>query len=123
VTRQAPSADTALAAAALALNLAVLYAPRAPAVDTGGLPVDKLVHAVVFALPTIALARAGVPRGWAVGLMALHAPASELLQAHFLRDRSGEVGDVVADLVGVGLGAMALWWPSSAPGPGGTPAP
>ena len=96
---------------ALGLQLAVLYAPRAPGVATGGLPVDKVVHAVVFALPTVALARAGVPRGWAVGLMALHAPVSEAIQHNLLRDRSGELGDIVADLVGVGIGAAVLWRP------------
>lgn len=97
------------AALAVGLNLAVLYAPRAPAVATGGLPVDKVVHTLVFALPTVALARAGVPRSWAVGLMALHAPLSEAIQHRFLSDRSGEAGDVVADLVGVGIGAAILW--------------
>jgi hypothetical protein len=108
--------SAALAALAVGLNLAVLYAPRAPAVATGGLPVDKVVHVVVFALPTIALARAGVPRGWAVGLMAVHAPASEVLQHRLLSDRSGEVGDIVADLVGVGIGAAVLWHRPRGPG-------
>lgn len=103
--------SAALAALSVGLNLAVLYAPRAPAVSTGGLPVDKIVHVVVFALPTVALARAGVPRGWAVGLMALHAPVSEVIQHHLLSDRSGELGDIVADLVGVGIGAAILWRP------------
>ena len=32
-----------LAALALGLQFAVLYAPRAPAVDTGGVPVDLLI--------------------------------------------------------------------------------
>lgn len=103
--------SSALATLAVGINLAVLYAPRAPAVATGGLPVDKIVHAVVFALPTVALARAGVPRGWAVGLMALHAPVSEAIQHNLLSDRSGELGDIVADLVGVGIGAAILWRP------------
>ena len=98
----------AWAVAAVALNLAVLYAPRSPSVPTGGLPVDKVVHVVVFALPTIALARAGVPRAWAVGLMAVHAPLSEVIQHQLLGARSGEVGDIVADLVGVSIGAALL---------------
>ena len=87
----------------------VLYAPRAPAVDTGGLPVDKLVHVLVFALPTAALIVAGVPRGWVIGLMAVHAPLSEVLQHRLLAERSGEPRDVVADLVGVALGALVAW--------------
>jgi hypothetical protein len=103
--------SAAVATLAVGLNLAVLYAPRAPAVATAGVPVDKVVHVVVFALPTVALARAGVPRGWAVGVMALHAPISEAIQHNLLSDRSGELGDIVADLVGVGIGAAVLWWP------------
>ena len=113
-----PRSRTAVAAAAVVVNLAVLYAPRAPAVDSGGLPLDKLVHVAVFALPTIALARAGVPRGWAVGLMAAHAPLSETIQHRLLADRSGEVGDVVADLAGVGIAAAVLWWPRREPARG-----
>ena len=77
-----------LAALALGLQFAVLYAPRAPAVDTGGIPVDKLVHVAVFALPTVALIGAGVPRGWVIGLMAVHAPLSEVVQGALLADRS-----------------------------------
>ena len=91
---------------ALGLQFAVLYAPRAPAVDTGGLPVDKLVHLVAFALPTAALIAAGVPRGWAIGLMAVHGPLSEVVQGAVLADRSAEWGDVVADLAGVALGVL-----------------
>jgi VanZ family protein len=95
-----------LAALALGVQLAVLYAPRAPAMDTGGIPVDKLVHVAVFALPTVALIGAGVPRGWVIGLMALHAPLSEVIQGALLTDRSAEGADVVADLAGVALGVL-----------------
>jgi VanZ family protein len=94
--------------AAVGLQLAVLYAPRTPAVATGGLPIDKLIHVGVFLLPTVALVRAGVPRGWAIGLMAAHAPVSELLQHVVLPGRSGEPMDVVADLAGVALGAWLV---------------
>ena len=80
-----------LAALALGVQVAVLYAPRAPVVDTGGVPVDKLVHVAVFALPTVALIGAGVPRGWAIGLMAVHAPLSEVVQGALLADRSAAV--------------------------------
>ncbi len=90
---------------ALGLQAVVLYAPRAPAVATAGLPVDKVVHVLVFALPTAALIAAGVPRAWAITLMSVHAPLSELMQGQVLAQRSAEPADVVADLVGVGLGA------------------
>jgi VanZ family protein len=98
-------ARIAAAVLALLLQLVVLYAARAPAVVTSGLPLDKVAHALVFALPTVALIAAGVPRLWVIGLMAVHAPVSELIQQQVLGARSGEVGDVVADLVGVGIGA------------------
>jgi VanZ family protein len=94
--------------AAVGLQLAVLYAPRTPAVATGCQPIAKLIHVGVFLLPTVALVRAGVPRGWAIGLMAAHGPASELLQHVVLPGRSGEPMDVVADLLGVGLGAWLV---------------
>lgn len=96
------------AVAAVTLQLAVLYAPRAPMVDTAGLPLDKLVHVVAFALPTAALIVAGVPRGWVIGLMAVHAPLSEVLQHRLLAQRSGEPLDIVADLAGVALGALVV---------------
>ncbi|MGB7982214.1 MAG: hypothetical protein WCF36_15640 [Candidatus Nanopelagicales bacterium] len=99
------------AAGALGLQLAVLYAPRAPGIATGGLPVDKLVHIAVFALPTAALIKAGVPRRWVIGLMAAHAPLSELIQGSLLADRSAERADVLADLAGVLLGTLATRTP------------
>jgi len=101
-------ARTGLAALALGMQFAVLYAPRAPAVVTGGVPVDKLDHVAAFALPTAALIAAGLPRGWVIGLMAVHAPLSEVVQGQFLVDRSSEGADVVADLVGVALGALVV---------------
>lgn len=111
------------------VQLAVLYVPRAPQLDVGGLPVDKLVHALVFAVPVIALVAAGLPRSWVVGVMAAHAVLSEVLQGMLLADRSGDPWDVVADLVGVAIGAWVVrpggrwaWPPMDAdrgrPGPG-----
>ena len=94
----------ALAAIALVIQLAVLYAPRTPTVETG-LPLDKVAHVVVFAVPVVALVAAGLPRRWVVMGMALHALLSEVLQAAVLPQRSGDPADVVADLVGVAIGA------------------
>ncbi|MGB8020195.1 MAG: hypothetical protein WCF04_03105 [Candidatus Nanopelagicales bacterium] len=99
-------ARSAFAALAVGLQLAVLYAPRAPSVDTGALPVDKAVHFIAFALPTASLIWAGVPVRVAVGAMALHAPASEAVQHYLFPNRSGEVADLVADLVGVAVGGL-----------------
>lgn len=104
---------TALAAVAVAAQMAVLYVPQAPSVATGGLPLDKLAHLVVFAVPVVALVAAGAPRGWVIAIMALHAPLSEALQAVVLPDRSGDPADVLADLLGVALGG----WLSRPGGP------
>ncbi len=96
-----------MASAALILQFAVLYTPRAPAVDVGALPLDKLVHLAVFALPTYALIRAGLPVVAVVILMSAQAVGSELLQHVALANRSGDPGDLLADLVGVAV-AVAL---------------
>lgn len=98
------------AAAALGVQFAVLYIPRTPELGVAGLPWDKVVHAAAFALPTYALIRAGVPRVPVVGAMLVQAVGSELLQRTALPDRSGDVGDVLADLVGIGLGLALLRW-------------
>ena len=98
----------AAAWAAVALQVAVLYVPRAPEAPTVGLPVDKLVHVLVFALPTYALVRAGMGRGLVVVLMVAQALVSELVQAVALADRSGDVADLLADLVGVGIAVAVL---------------
>ena len=86
------------------VQLVALYWPR---VATEG-PVtgtDKLVHALLFALPTWVAVRARWRATWlVVGLVALHAPVSELVQHYLLPHRSGDLTDVLADLVGVVLG-------------------
>ncbi len=101
------TAAVVLAAIAVAAQLLVLYWP----VVTVEGPVswtDKVVHLLVFAVPTYAV-------GWALGsartaalIFAIHAPLSELVQHYVLPGRSGDPWDVVLDLVGVALGAAAL---------------
>ena len=55
-------------------------------VSDGGIPfADKVVHVVIFAVVVIAGARAGVPLAWLVGLLAVHAVSSELVQHWLLR--------------------------------------
>ena len=92
-----------LAVVALVVHLAALYWPR---VDIQG-PVtwtDKVVHVLLFGVPTLLVLRAW-PRPWlVVGLLALHAPLSEVVQHDLLPHRSGDVWDAVADLGGVVLG-------------------
>ena len=91
------------AVGALVVHLAALYWPR---VDVQG-PVtwtDKVVHVLLFGVPTLLVLRAW-RRPWpVVALLALHAPLSELAQHALLLGRSGDEWDAVADLGGVVLG-------------------
>jgi len=89
------------------VQLAALYWPR---VDIQG-PVtwsDKVVHVLLFLLPTVAGLLAGVRPAYVVGLLALHAPVSELIQHYLLPNRSGDVWDAVADLSGVVGGVTSV---------------
>jgi VanZ family protein len=88
-------------------HLAALYWPR---VDIQG-PVtwsDKVVHVLLFLVPTVLGLLAGFRPAWVVAALALHAPASELVQHFFLPHRSGDVWDAVADLGGVVLGVTLV---------------
>jgi len=96
--------DRALLAVTVAVQLAVLYWPRAAG---EGLPyADKVVHAAVFGAVAWAGCRAGVPRRVLLPLLVAHALVSEVVQARLLAGRSGDPADVVADLVGTGLGLL-----------------
>lgn len=91
---------------ALLVQLAVLYAPSVPPVTGTQIPgVDKLVHAAVFAAVTAAALAAGLPFVPVVAVGLAHAVVSELLQHLALPARSGDPLDVLADAVGVVLGA------------------
>lgn len=88
---------------------------------------DKIVHVAIFALTTalvlhllvptrssrsLDLARRGSahPRaaGWAVAAIGAHAFIIEVIQHWLMPTRSGDVADIVADLVGMAL-ALAVW--------------
>lgn len=101
----------AVFAGAVAANLVLLYWPRA--VGGGGLPhLDKAVHLLAFAAVAWSGLRARVPASWLLPLLVLHAGVSELVQDRLLPGRSGEVADVLADLVGILAGtavARASW--------------
>lgn len=90
------------------VHLAALYWPR---VEVQG-PVDwadKVAHVLLFAAPTLAGLLAGMRPAYVVGVLAVHAPVSELVQDHLLPNRSGDLGDSLADLAGVVLGvALAV---------------
>ena len=93
-------------AIAVAVQLIAVYAPSAPSgPDINGL--DKLVHLSIFFVPSLAALMMGIPARWALGILALHAPVSELVQHFALPHRSGDVFDAAADLSGVLLGGLA----------------
>jgi hypothetical protein len=91
---------------ALALQLIVVYAPSGPGgPEITGL--DKVVHVFIFFAPALAALMMGIRARWALGILVLHAPISELIQALGLSQRDGDVFDVMADLAGVALGGLA----------------
>ena len=108
---------------ALLLHLAVLYAPRVPSAGPVGVPgTDKVVHVAVFALVVALALWSALPARWVVPLALAHAVGSEVVQHVFLADRSGDPWDVLADVIGVGLGwavGVVLSRRSVARGPSG----
>ena len=101
-------------ALALLLNIG-FYLPSLPSSTPGaGIPgIDKAVHLLVFALTVFALGRVLAPRGrfpigWVVIAALVHAVLIELVQLVALPQRSGDVLDLLFDVVGIGLG-LALW--------------
>jgi len=92
---------------ALITQMVVLYAPSAPGgPEVSGL--DKVIHASVFGAPALFALLAGVPPRWVLGLLVLHAPVSELVQATMLPSRDGDVADGVADVTGIALALGAF---------------
>jgi VanZ family protein len=89
------------------VQLCAVYWPR---VDVQG-PVtwtDKVVHVLLFLVPTVVGLLVGLRPPYVVGALALHAPVSELVQHVLLPGRSGDVWDAVADLSGVVLGVTVV---------------
>ena len=95
---------------AIVVQLITLYSPQVP----GTPPIagfDKVVHLAIFAAPVLAALLAGLSAPWVLGILAVHAPVSELVQHVALSGRSGDVFDMMADLCGVALGALVyLVW-------------
>jgi len=90
---------------AVVLQFVLLYSPSGG--GTAPFPnFDKLVHCAMFALPVFFALLAGLPRVPVIAVLALHAPVSEFIQWTLLPNRSGDPWDVVADLVGVTIGAI-----------------
>lgn len=102
-----------LLAALLIVHVSILYTPRA-----GGpqlFPqVDKVVHLATFGSVAWAGLWAGLGARWWVPVVAANAVVSEAVQYALLAHRTGDVWDVVADLVGVVLGVLAATLPTRA---------
>jgi hypothetical protein len=92
---------------AVTVHLVVLYWPRAP--STGGLPIDKVVHAAIFAAVLWTAVNAGFRLVPVAVVLAGHAVVSELIQQHLLAGRSGDPLDSLADLAGVVIVTLFLW--------------
>jgi hypothetical protein len=91
---------------AVAVQLIAVYAPSGPSGPAiNGF--DKLVHLSIFFVPSLAALMIGIRARWALGILALHGPVSELIQHFALPQRNGDVFDAVADLSGVLLGGLA----------------
>lgn len=108
-----------LAALAVAVHLFGLYRPAGPPSPSWFPHADKLEHLVGFGAPVFLILitrwRTG-PAGrraltrrfsWVVvGVFALHAVVSELIQHFFYTARTGDPLDVLADWTGVAVGAV-----------------
>ncbi|MGO1481725.1 MAG: VanZ family protein [Brachybacterium sp.] len=99
---------------ALVLNLG-FYLPSLPEATPGAeVPgLDKAVHLLVFALTVFAAGRVLAPRkrfpmGWVVIAALAHAGLIELVQLVVLAERSGDLADLLFDVVGIALG-VAAW--------------
>lgn len=91
---------------ALAVQLVVVYSPFGLAgPQISGL--DKVVHVAIFFGPALAVLMIGIRPRRALGILALHAPVSEIVQHYALSQRDGDVLDVVADLSGIALAGLA----------------
>lgn len=88
----------------LAIQLGVLFSPRAITVSSG-MPFDKAVHAALFGAVAWTGIRAGLRPVPVVAGLLLYGAASELAQEALLPSRSGDILDVLADTVGTLLGA------------------
>lgn len=99
-----------IAAVCIVLQLAGLYRPAGYGSDDGPVipGLDKIIHVGMFALPVFFCLLAGLRRWWVVGVFAVHAPLSEVIQHLFMPRRSADPYDVVADVVGIVLAILAV---------------
>lgn len=108
---------------AVAAQVWALYSPGSAVPDLP-LPIpgaDKIVHALLFGVPVWLLLRANVRRLIVLPVALVHVAVSEIVQHRWIANRTGDVRDAAADLLGIGLG---LWLASrAARGAAGAPGP
>jgi VanZ family protein len=92
-------------AAAVALQLYGVYAPREAGPHIGIPQVDKIAHFFLFASVAFLGLKVRVPARWLLGALVANAIVSELVQHFLLPQRDGDVFDALADLAGVAFGA------------------
>lgn len=100
-----------LAGLAVAVQLFALYLPGSPnqPLELPFLPgADKVVHALLFAVPVYLVGGLTGRIGLVSVGFALHAVFSEVIQGRVIPYRDADSWDVAADLVGIGLGVVLL---------------
>lgn len=103
---QHPAVAWSAFAAALAVNLGFMYAPRVPG-PPSEIRLDLIGHAVTFAALTFTGLLTRIPPRWLLVGVGVNAVASEVVQHLLLADRSGDPTDLAADAVGIALGYLA----------------
>ncbi len=101
----------ASAVLALAVQLVAVYLPGNPSqsLELPWLPgADKVVHFLIFAVPTYLFGRLTRRVGLVAGLFAVHAVVSELVQWRVIPYRDGDPFDALADLAGIGVAVLLL---------------
>lgn len=89
---------------AVVLQCAALYLPGRPD-SPGVIPhLDKAVHVVLFAVPVFLWLRLGVRRRVVVPAALAQVMISEIVQARLIPYRTGDLGDAMADALGIGIG-------------------
>ena len=91
--------------AACLLQLYGVYSPRQAGPDVGLPLADKFAHLFLFGSVAFLGLKVAVPARWLLVALVSNAVVSELVQHFVLPQRSGDPFDVVADLVGVAVGA------------------
>jgi hypothetical protein len=92
---------------ALVMQLISLYSPEVPAgPQIAG--IDKVIHILIFAAPALAALMAGLSAPWVIGILAVHAPVSEVIQHFALSHRSGDPFDMLADFAGIAIGVLVF---------------